>query len=267
MRKKYIVLVVICLLLILYLGALRPWYNVKKVHVSIDDVAICLKDLNDNKDKYSSLFEQPFFSYLKKCHDYYGVKFTLYTYEQYKGFNISCLTNKYKGEFINNSDWLKLGYHAKSDLTTKDSIANLLFFISSFKKTKRSIEYSIGSCASMLRLHFYFATQTEIDSLKNLGVSSLLSSDDERVSYSLPIRYNDSLLVSESLDFDGVHYEKTDIRVENTLNPLYSLWENRNDDFLSIFTHEWALSSTSSKIKFSCYLLFLSLYKSNFVIY
>ena len=168
-NKKYVLLIVLFVLFLLSFCALKPWYSGKKVHVSIDDVAICLKDLNDNKDKYSSLFEQPFFSYLKCYHDCFGVKFTLYTYEQYKDYNISCLTNKYRDEFLNNSDWLKLGYHAKSDMATKDSISDMNFLISSFINTQKGLEYSVGSCASMLRLHFYYATQSEIDTLKNLG--------------------------------------------------------------------------------------------------
>lgn len=57
------------------------------VNISIDDVEISMKDLYGNP-KYKSLFEQPFFSYLKDCHEKYNCTFTLYLYANTGGGSI-----------------------------------------------------------------------------------------------------------------------------------------------------------------------------------
>ena len=49
------------------------------VNISIDDVELSMNDLYENP-KYKSLFEQPFFSYLRDCHEKYNCTFTLYLY-------------------------------------------------------------------------------------------------------------------------------------------------------------------------------------------
>lgn len=54
------------------------------VNISIDDVELSMKDLYENP-KYKSVFEQPFFRYLKDCHEKYNCTFTLYLYANMGG--------------------------------------------------------------------------------------------------------------------------------------------------------------------------------------
>lgn len=54
------------------------------VNISIDDVELSMKDLYENP-KYKSLFEQPFFRYLRDCHEKYNCTFTLYLYANMGG--------------------------------------------------------------------------------------------------------------------------------------------------------------------------------------
>lgn len=63
------------------------------VNISIDDVELSMKDLYENP-KYKSLFEQPFFRYLRDCHEKYNCTFTLYLYANMGGsFLISLKKN------------------------------------------------------------------------------------------------------------------------------------------------------------------------------
>ena len=48
------------------------------IHISFDDVASCISNLS--KNSYASLFDEPFFGWLKNLHDTYGAKFSLYIY-------------------------------------------------------------------------------------------------------------------------------------------------------------------------------------------
>ena len=54
------------------------------VNISIDDVELSMKDLYENP-KYKSLFEQPFFRYLRDCHEKYNCTFTSYLYANMGG--------------------------------------------------------------------------------------------------------------------------------------------------------------------------------------
>ena len=78
----------------------------------------CFQNLTENKDKYESMFEDPYLGLLKSIHDKHGSKFHLNIYYEtprHGGFNLSQMTDKYKDEFKANSDWLRLSFHANAD--------------------------------------------------------------------------------------------------------------------------------------------------------
>lgn len=91
----------------------------KKFHFFIDDVIWSLRDLT--RIKPQSMFDIPFFKVLKNAHDRYGMKVQLnlfYRTSAYYGNDDFCLadvTDDYKNEWENCSDWLKLAFHAKEE--------------------------------------------------------------------------------------------------------------------------------------------------------
>ena len=102
--------------------------------------------------------------------------------------------------------------------------------------------------------------------LKGKGVGTLLSADDERISYSLPRKIDSILQKEERISYHGMNYERTDIRIEKTVFPIADLIENRNDDKIIIFTHEWALAKTENIVKLYLTLYFLHFYNAVFII-
>lgn len=105
-----------------------------------------------------------------------------------------------------------------------------------------------------------------MDFLKENGVEVLLSADDDRISYSLPKLVNDRLIREEHTLYNGIVYERTDIRIEHTIFPIVDLIENRNDETIVLFTHEWALEEKNNRIKFHISILFLTIYQCNFIL-
>lgn len=95
---------------------------VGKYRFSIDDNIWFLRDINKNKDKYKSIFENPYLALLKKIHDTYGTKIHLNLFYQTEGFNLSQMTDKYKEEWKANSGWLGLSFHAFSEFPDKPYI-------------------------------------------------------------------------------------------------------------------------------------------------
>lgn len=97
----------------------------KKYRVSSDDNILFLRDINDNKDVYRSIFDNPYLAVYKKAHDLYGAKVDLNLFYETddmpcfavrgKYFNLSMMTDRFKPEFEANSDWLRLSFHANSE--------------------------------------------------------------------------------------------------------------------------------------------------------
>ncbi|MEA4832594.1 MAG: hypothetical protein VB118_08270 [Oscillospiraceae bacterium] len=102
-----------------------------KYRLSSDDNILFLADITENKDVYKSVFENPYLAVYKKAHDLYGAKVHLNLFYEFdanaaksfsterKYFNLSMMTDKFKSEFIKNSDWLKLSFHARSEMPDK----------------------------------------------------------------------------------------------------------------------------------------------------
>ena len=108
-------------------------YDVSKTQggfrISSDDNILFLRDINDNRDTYKSIFENPYLAVYKRAHDLYGAKVHLNLFyetddmhtfnEKGQYFNLSMMTDKFKSEFEQNSDWLRLSFHARSEFPPK----------------------------------------------------------------------------------------------------------------------------------------------------
>ncbi len=98
-----------------------------KFRVSSDDNILFLWDINEHKDEYKSIFDNPYLAIYKKAHDLYGAKVHLNLFYELDDeartlfssprpyFNLSMMTDKFKDEFAENADWLKLAFHSNSE--------------------------------------------------------------------------------------------------------------------------------------------------------
>lgn len=165
-----------------YYGAYHMFDNKRFAHFSLDDQNDCLKDITDNKDSYTSVFDSPYFAPLKSLHDKYGAKFTLNLFETNDGFDIANTTNKFRGELSNNSHWLKFAYHAP-DATTHLEDMSVSDLISSVQSVYAAIGMFATECNidTVPRLSFFSGTKEQVLALKSNGlISGLLTADDSR---------------------------------------------------------------------------------------
>jgi len=205
-----------------------------------------------------------FFVELKSLHENTGAKFTLYVYEESQDYNIVDFTSQFSDELKSNSDWLKFGYHAKTPNFVKDSVASIRYFEKSYCCVDSCITHNFGNAkSSILRLHCFFDTPEETEFLRNKGVKCLLSADDDRNSYSLSSEQNQVIKEKGSLDYNGMSFVRTDIRVERDWI-LLELFRHIDDDEIVLFTHEWAFEGMT-KIKFDLLMYFLSLSDCRFI--
>lgn len=95
---------------------------INKYRLSIDDNIWFLRDISDNAGKYRSVFENPYLNFLKQVHDNYGTKIHLNIFYQTEGFNLSQITDKYRNEWKENAEWLRLSFHALQEFPDKPYI-------------------------------------------------------------------------------------------------------------------------------------------------
>lgn len=139
-RLKFIFVVTICFCVALYLCFLFC-YSGKKVHLSIDDVSFSMKELTNDSLEYNTIFEESFFKKLKVIHDCTDAKFTCYVYEQDGKYHINDFPIKYKEEIMNNSDWLKFGFHAQNPA---DSLSDDKSFPTAYNIVDSNLTYKMG---------------------------------------------------------------------------------------------------------------------------
>lgn len=94
----------------------NPKLTGRKASYFCDDVIWVFRDLARQRPR--SIFDHPFLSVLKECHDKYGLKLQLnlfYRTDFFYGmdeFTLAEMPDAYKAEWQANRDWLKLGFHS-----------------------------------------------------------------------------------------------------------------------------------------------------------
>ncbi len=85
--------------------------------ITIDDAVDLFAEIVQNN--YSSIFEHPTLEFLRRMHQDYGSVFSFYLFEKgtlYETFDLSQMTDKFRSEWEDNSDWLRLGFHAQKEI-------------------------------------------------------------------------------------------------------------------------------------------------------
>ena len=220
-------------------------YITSTVHLSFDDVELSLNNLKNKS--YTSIFNEPFFGMLKELHDKYNAIFSLYVYTD--SFNTINKTS-YQQDFIKNSDWLKIGFHA----TNVNSNFQNTTCLQAQTIYNTFITNVLNVCGTNLiidrvpRLANYVGNPGSLQGLikANNGIIGLLDADDDRVSYDN--NEKSIAILAKNFEFynprNGLYHFRTNLRIENSTN-----LENDLDSILSseygtnrnieIFSHEW----------------------------
>lgn len=87
----------------------------KRSNFYIDDHSFLFTELA--RDRPKSAFDHFYLAGLKEIHKNYGTKFTLNAFYEnaHHGFLLKDMPDIWKSEFIDNSDWLKFSFHARSE--------------------------------------------------------------------------------------------------------------------------------------------------------
>jgi len=220
---------------------------------SIDDNSFFLRDIAQ-KD-YASLFDCLYLKNLRELHSEYGTRFVLNIYYTTQdGFELPQFPDRYKGEWQDNGDWLKLAFHAyahKPDRPYQYAPASQL--IADLDKVAEQIHRFAGeqTYSPPTVIHWGMVQPTALKPLFERGVR-VLSGYFRRlngvwdVNYLLDDARSEYLSRHDALvDFDsGIVFSKVDIvcnntpkeRIVPTLEPLAK--DPNQAEIMDLFTHE-----------------------------
>ncbi len=225
-----------------------------KLHFSVDDVIFSLMDLHNNMP--SSVFDVPFFNFLKNMNEKYNALFTLYAFENYaETFYVDSIPEKYWKEF-ESCGFIRFGFHGVFNESNSEIFkSKCQRFYSCVPETLR---------AGTVRIHEYQGNTLILNTLKEYGVSTLLTREDESKKYGdFPPSYifsedEEKNIFTKAISKNGFNFIKTIFRIEfyetseltQKLNELIS--GASFDDVISIFTHEEYCDKYKNSIEAVC---------------
>jgi hypothetical protein len=220
---------------------------------SIDDNSFFLRDIAQKK--YASLFDCFYLKNLKELHSKYGARFVLniyYTTED--GFELPRFPDRYKSEWADNAEWLKLAFHAYANEPARPyQYAPAAKLIADLDKVAEQIIRFAGeqTYSPPTVIHWGMVQPSALKPLYERGVRVLSGYfrqsngiwdvnylvDDARSEY---LSRHDALM-----DFDsGIVFSRVDIvcnstPIERIVPTLAPLAEDPNQaEIMDLFTHE-----------------------------
>lgn len=228
-------------------------HSFPRYRFSIDDNSFFLRDVAQKK--YPSLFDCFYLKMLRELHAKYGVRFVLniyYTTDD--GFDLRQFPDRYKGEWKDNADWLRLAFHARANLPDRpyeDAPPEQL--LADLDQVAEQIHRFAGpqTYTPPSVIHWGMVRPTALKPLASRGVRALsgfflLRGDEYFVNYRLDNQRSDYLSRHDALkDFDsGIVFSHIDIVCNNTpvdkiVSTLEPLTRDANTaEVMDIFTHE-----------------------------
>ena len=228
-------------------------HSIPRYRFSIDDNSFFLRDIAQKN--YASIFDCFYLRALRDLHDKYGTKFVLNIYYATEdGFELPQLSDRYKGEWADAADWLKLAFHAYANKPDRP------YQYASADKLLGDLDLVAGEIIRFAGeqtyspptvIHWGMVQPSVIGVLSQRGVrvlSGMFSNprghydvhyflDDDRCEY---LQRHDALM-----DFDrGIVFSNVDIVCNNTpvdqivpaLDPLAS--DPNRAEIMDLFTHE-----------------------------
>ena len=176
------------------------------LHLSFDDVYQCFTNLKKNQNTYQSLYDEPFFAWLKKMNTTYQARFSLYVFNDY----MSDIPSKFADDFYAAKDWLKIGLHAPNNsknytnYTYEQGKAEWNSFVDNIYRITGSYE----NLDRIPRLHNFAGSEAALKGMRdaNYGALGFLSADDTRNSY-----YLNKELSTYLFDHDYVKDQKNNL--------------------------------------------------------
>ena len=148
-----------------------------RYRVSTDDNIRFLKDIAQNADRYSSIFENPYLALWQDMHRKYGTKVHFNIYYETEGFDLSEMPDSFRDEWLENRDWIRLSFHARSASRKRPYIhASAEEIKADYRLVTREIERFAGDelLSPVTTVHFGETTLSAARALREEGIRVLV---------------------------------------------------------------------------------------------
>lgn len=211
---------------------------------TVDDNIRFFRDLSNGNP--ASLFEHPYLAMYKRLHEKYGLKIQLNLFFEMPGFDLSQMTDRFRQEWHENADWLKLSFHSRLENDKPYQFSAYQEVYEDCAAVHRQILRFAGneSLARTTTVHYCRTTEEGLRALRDLGVQGLLglfgTTESPRSSYSLPVTACSVLRQGEIVRCHDMNFYSIDVimnlyPLEEMLGRLQALLHR---DHLRVMIHE-----------------------------
>lgn len=211
------------------------------ISFSIDDVIKSLLWLEKSKTK--SIFESYTFDFCKWLYDRYGISITCNCLYSDGINNLSTVSERFREEFEENSDWLKFSFHGWNFEKSYEQ-SNYHDAFNDISVVNSEIIRICGKKAlsNIVRTHFFSGSEEAVEAWIDAGITEILTADDDRTGKGINYNLNDTdiynLSTKHTILKSGIRFTKTDIRIENIYLKKGKCVYYKDNDEIVIFTHE-----------------------------
>lgn len=205
--------------------------NTHFVHFSIDDINRSWRYISTVMP--DSIFELRLYGALKRWHELYGLKVSLYCISNLEDFDIERIPDRYGIELNQNRDWLRYGFHSRTEL----SFAKDADYKKGFESVTRKLKELNAGMTNDIRVHSWIATSEQKKWLLSQGIETLFYPEDKKYQFDENGIFYD----------EGLKHQVTKCWIEKMGN--ISVEEAHiGDRFISCFTHEWCFDEQLERI-------------------
>ncbi|MCD6521939.1 hypothetical protein J7K56_04150 [Candidatus Calescamantes bacterium] len=152
----------------------------KAYHCGLDDTIDIMQEIAIKKNKIKSIFEIEVLKVLKEFNKKYGTKFTLYLFYEKENFKLSDMPDDFKPEWEENSDWLRLSFHARTKKIPDAPYKNASYEVAKqdFWLVKNEILRFAGESVwdNYPRTHYWTGSLEAVKAWRDCGIDGLFYS-------------------------------------------------------------------------------------------
>ena len=201
---------------------------------TIDDNIRFIKEMEETGAQ--NLFDHPYPAMLRRLHEKFGIKIQLNLFYRMTGFDLSMASDRFKDEWQENADWLKLSFHSeRENVCPYQNSGYDEVFVDCGAVHREILRFaSAASLANTTTVHYCQTTPDGTQALADCGVKGLLglfgTNEKPSTSYSLDEEKASEIRNGKILTLDGMAYAAIDMIVNSvkhesitaTLAPLVS---------------------------------------------
>lgn len=218
---------------------------------TVDDNIFFLEDLTKHTE-YKSIFNNDYLAMYRRFHEKYGIKVTFNLFYSYyeDSFSLDEVTDRFKEEFIANSDWMRFAFHARHNAPPYPyEHADGKTLLRDFDEiTGNIIRFAGKECISnFITIHYVLCPATA--ALKERSVIGFMSIPEKRNgkdSYTGNLTDDEIITAMQnSINYDEktqLYYITNDMVINKfQKDELYSELEkieNKKNKFIDVMIHE-----------------------------